>query len=843
MQGMPVGNGDVGALCWCEDSKLIFVLNKCDLWDDAPFGSFHNWARSEEERSTTLRHGCRLILDFHVPVFNLFYLSDCRGRIRLADASQHLRVRGPFGSVSIQAKVLHPNGVFHCDVQTKLKENLPVTITLERFGSRSFSHWYSMILRDPAVGLDGTKAFAGREGIYLTHRLTSGVFAAGASLLPSKGIRVRRAVEHFHAAAMTITGSGQKEFSLVAAVTSPGEGDALGAVKQTLAAIRPAAIRTLTRQHQKAWKTFWLRSLMECGDGYLDGLWHLTMFYAACSQRGAYPGRFINGLWTWNRDVQNWGFYFHWNQQQVYWPLNAAGHHELIDSYLRYRFYSLPYARADAREVFKTDGVIVSDVSERRGYNSASEFHNHTPVAQIAMDFWRQYRYTGDSAFLRGRALPYILEAARFFESRFHKGRDGKYHAGEGTGYEGWILLHDGTAELASARALFSVALAALQEAGVAEHRANRWREILANLAPVPTYKAGPDLVRKERGTWTLQRGPFKGEAALCDTLIAAGIGVKEGRTLTSFVPADSGEKPPVDLYEATCMQEGKPPLPCRVKEDLRWYDGIFPWVESSVVYPSGVVGLAQKGDASYRQAVSTAKLSAVPGMGWSPLPIVLARLGLAREARTMMDLWPALWQFYCNGWGHYGPAPIMKGESAVRFRLSHFKMRDAGSEKGDGFSFPMWPFRHMGMESMSVLATAMNESLLQSHDGVIRVAPAVLPTQQARFTLHAQNGFIVSSEIGDGKPLWISVRSKLGKTCRLQNPWKTIHVYANGKKVPHRGRRIIEFPTSRGRQYVIVPDPRIIQRWDTRPARHAANNAAKTHSSGYAQLGLPRMF
>ena len=55
MQGMPVGNGDVGVLCWCEDTKIILAINKCDLWDDAPFARFHTWKPDEDERNTTLR--------------------------------------------------------------------------------------------------------------------------------------------------------------------------------------------------------------------------------------------------------------------------------------------------------------------------------------------------------------------------------------------------------------------------------------------------------------------------------------------------------------------------------------------------------------------------------------------------------------------------------------------------------------------------------------------------------------------------------------------------------------------------------------------------------------------
>ncbi len=35
LQGIPLGNGDAGVLSWFEESKTIFVVNKCDLWDDA----------------------------------------------------------------------------------------------------------------------------------------------------------------------------------------------------------------------------------------------------------------------------------------------------------------------------------------------------------------------------------------------------------------------------------------------------------------------------------------------------------------------------------------------------------------------------------------------------------------------------------------------------------------------------------------------------------------------------------------------------------------------------------------------------------------------------------------
>ena len=56
MQGMPIGNGDIGLLCRCEDSRLIVPINRRDLWDGAEIGRLHNRQGDEEEHSTTLSH-------------------------------------------------------------------------------------------------------------------------------------------------------------------------------------------------------------------------------------------------------------------------------------------------------------------------------------------------------------------------------------------------------------------------------------------------------------------------------------------------------------------------------------------------------------------------------------------------------------------------------------------------------------------------------------------------------------------------------------------------------------------------------------------------------------------
>jgi hypothetical protein len=859
MQGIALGNGDVGVLAWFEGSKIIFVMNKCNLWDDAESDSFTNWKAADEEKSTTLRHGCRIILDFKMPIFDIFYLSDFQGRLNLAEAAMTVKLCSAFGTAEIKAFVENESGIFCCEVKTDFQDNGGgIEVVTERYGSRTFSHWYRMINRDCLIGLNGTNAKSENDGMYLSHKLSSGNFAVGCRIVSDvKKSRILYKKVHSHAVKASISETKANSFKLYAAITEPMKFNSIKAVKAKLADAEKTGISKLFKNHCSDWKKFWQTSLMECGDDYLDNLWHLTMYYANSSQRGKCPGRFISGLWGWNRDVQQWNFYFHWNQQQVYWPLNAAGHHDLIASYLDYRFNALPYSCKTAKQL-GVDGAFVSDVADRRGSNSLNELENHTPVAQIAMDFWRQYLYTGDLDFLKNQALPYMLEASYFTESLFEKQADGRYHAKNGTAYEGWIRLRDSITELVSAEVLFKAVLDAIDILRTDEPRAAKWKDILNNLAELPVIKAESKLINKQAGEFVLQRGLFKGENVFSVDIFSAGFGIAEQKNLTSIVAADSNSEKksmPSETLNELINKLQRFEMPNNVLcDDLKCNDGIFPWSELSAIFPSGLIGLGEKNSEKFKVAVNTAKLFAMYGMGWDVNPIVMARLGLSEEVWSILARFPQYWQFYCNGWGHYGPMINARVEAVMPFaskRVLDLSVPEADKvihnkkpEKlEDSFNFHLWPFRHMGMEGMSVLSCTMNESLLQSYGGVIRVAPAVGGNRNGRFMLHSTGGFIVSSEIKDGKIRWISIKSKLGNTCKVWNLWKHAYVLSKVGKFLKTDEKVIEFKTKAGDSYMIVPDRSICKKWQVQKLNYLANKMIKKDCQGQAVLGIPRMF
>ncbi len=833
MQGIPLGNGDVSALVWCESSKIIIVLNKCDLWDDSQTGKPEVWDE-KYDFYTTQRQACRIEIDFKYPVFNTLYLTDFKARLSLSDAKLVLDGSTPFGHLAFSAFIDHQSGLLLCNLESAFHEDVPVQISVDRFGSRTYSMWYTRMRRDAEIGLAGTEASADDKNVFITQKLTSGTFAVEGSVVKTNGLVVSTTRDHSRLASIQLSGNREKKVQLAFAVSSPVNGDPVLEVKDKISTLEKQDLDSRYLTHSAYWKSIWNRSFIDYGDDYLNNLWYLTMYYAHASQGGKYPGRFNNGLWGWNHDVQQWNFYFHWNQQQLYWPLNAAGFHDLITPYLDYRFHSLRFAKKDAKEVYHADGAFISDVTNRNGYNriDSDVKYNHTPVAEIALDFWRQYQFTNDKKFLKEQALPFILEASRFFQSLLIKESDGLYHAQEGTGYEGVIKLHDGLTELVYTRKLFAVALEALKIAGVDAPDAKIYRDILDHLAPLPVVKAAQTLIKQDEHGAIINRGIFKGYSAPGNQIVAAGWGIKEKNWLITWYQTDDPQ------YAYLLAGDDKTHKPA----EFRVLDGIFPAVPWSPVYPSGLVGLKQKEDPLFKVMTSTLRLYGTENMGWEPVPIVMARLGLAKELAINLAQFPAKWQFFANGWGHISSEVVEDAQGRSYFKTNPVNV--VGSATGEKVPVPAWPFRHMSMEAMSVLATAMNESMLQSHDGIIRVFPAFDSKKNGRFTMHAQGGFVISSEIREGKIVWIALKSINGQDCKLELPWGKAFLTSNRN---NKGRElkgeVVYLKTKPDEQILLMPNELKADSWVIVGESPSTNEQVKYHESGKTQLGIPCMF
>ena len=88
-------------------------------------------------------------------------------------------------------------------------------------------------------------------------------------------------------------------------------------------------------------------------------------------------------------------------------------------------------------------------------------------------------------------------------------------------------------------------------------------------------------------------------------------------------------------------------------------------------------------------------------------------------------------------------------------------------------FGLPNKLFRHHGggIEHLTTVPATINEMLLQSHEGVIRLFPCWDKKWDAKFAnLRADGAFLVSAEMKNKKISAVKIQSLQGRTCTVQN-------------------------------------------------------------------------
>jgi len=106
----------------------------------------------------------------------------------------------------------------------------------------------------------------------------------------------------------------------------------------------------------------------------------------------------------------------------------------------------------------------------------------------------------------------------------------------------------------------------------------------------------------------------------------------------------------------------------------------------------------------------------------------------------------------------------------------------------------------------------AVNEMLLQSHEGVLRFFPVWPRDQNARFgDLRAVGAFLVSAELKDAQVGRARIRSERGRNCAVQNPWpgQKVRLVRNGKFAEIATGDRFAFPTSVGETIELRPAER----------------------------------
>ena len=526
-----------------------------------------------------------------------------------------------------------------------------------------------------------------------------------------------------------------------------------------------ATVEKLKAEKDEWYRRFWAKSFVKLGDDYLENIYYLRRYLMGAGSRGRYPVIFNGGLWRWNRDVVNWITPHHWNTQQQYWGLCAQNDADLM----------LPYLNTYHR-MMQQPGM--AQLAARRGAKDDA-------ILLAEMHQFDGTMVDPDRGDMRHALTQAAQVASRFWE--YHQFTGDKGFLAE----KGYPFMRKAAnfylqkLEWSEAKQQFSLRGSVYEDGGGRGAALNPQSDRNCIEALFKScIEASRELGRDEDLIPKWQQ--------VLDHLWPRRLVTEKGIEGEVIAADDEGK------YGAKAWAIG-----------------------GAVAFPSDLIGIDQRETPLGRAVMNY--LRSLNGSMYShhPTPVIAARMGDGDEALRLlkdgiaeMQYFPSGLMFNCRGY----PSDLYD---------LNLKVNLIG---GPGRPTVKWrDFFQCGMETLSICGTAMNEMMLQSNEGRIRIFPAI-PAEwkdaPLAFTLLARGGFLVAAERRSGGVTQVGIRSLRGGTCQVQNPWpgRPASVFEAGAGKPLVAMRdeadILAFTTVADREYTLCREgaPRV-----TEPTRFAS--------------------
>lgn len=754
--GLPLGNGIMGGLVWHTDRELCMRIGRTDCFDfGLPKGNFSAWAHEWEEKTTTLTNCGLLKISDGTPAFAWEYLDEYNMTLDLGKAQIDLESRTPFSQYRARGYGSLEDKCVVWEVEASSEEPLERTVSLERYGTRGFFHYFESFTRDTKKRLYGITPSIAENCLLITQKLNGCTFTTGICLVGTQGTPV---IRNTREGAYVIPAAASASFRvyITTALTYGSEDTAAMALSQLSKAVEKGD--DVYHNHLSWWKEYWNRSFIQIEDDYAENLYYMNRYQFGCAGFGSFPPSVFGSLWTTFGDTRNWGHFYHWNDQQQFWPCDTWNHPELLKSYFDYRMGMLPNAIADGKALHGIDGAWFADVASADGWQTTDPdiLRNMSCGAMIALQMYRHYKHYPDPKFLRDTAYPFMKACADLYLGLLVPEDDGRYHIHDVTAMEGYLYFNDPMTDWVMCRGLLKALLDVADSADAPETLRTVWQDRLENLYHPATQEID--------GKTVFAYGRFAdGSACTGGVYPERGMGVSNVGSLFPVFPGS--------LYGLWSTDE---PYYDIVKNSVEYYRNVFARV------------------------------------GWDIINQCFARFGFTEELRRNLDDFIEKYNVFPSGLMHFEPTSVQgtftarvvsESDEHTHWGLLHHK------DQGIRVTYPADPFFHFYSEPEGNLSTAINDSLLQSWEGILRVFPAA---DSGVFRLHAEGDFMVTSQKSEGRVRFVSIESTRGGMVTLASPFEknecvrihmTDHPFTLTEK---NGQRLLAFETVPGETYVI---------------------------------------
>jgi hypothetical protein len=470
-EGLPLGNGDVGALVTgVQGKEQVFYLDKTDIWlataGEEPLGrSFAGTLR--------VRYSGRPNPD------------SFRQRLSLGSA-EVITQDGTFRSI---ARVHASRNRFELDIYAPeveiALERQPVTLWTDRKGSyanasRLFGSWASGLtkadyeaMREEALRAPHTKVEWGRQrtGCWFSN--------IAPNLRYSVALEVSGATVVWNQAGAgcvaKVRATGRGPIRLRAGVATSRES------QDPLALAGEQLTGSDEKAHLDWWRKFWRRSWIELPDKLEENLWYLGVYQQAACSRSDQAVSFF-GLWH-PLDHRTWydAYAYDAQVQMMWWLPFGSNHLELLyPSHRTFGRWVVEMVEHTPGAGMLISGLVPEWAGGHAYFGGVNAFKGTS--AWYTMNFWWDFLYSGDRQFLRDVTYPMMRMVADFYVKDLVKGSDGRYHCVQSSSPEQLNTDRDNIFDWAMLNWFFSTIIRASEILQVDEAERGKWRDIQAHL-------------------------------------------------------------------------------------------------------------------------------------------------------------------------------------------------------------------------------------------------------------------------------------------------------------------------------------------------------------------------